>query len=115
MSQATMSGVINGVDVERLGQTVQAVQQNPSLGTSEFRAVIDGSAADTIDQRSRGSLAQVKRIQAGRSRSSSMPTSRTYCSGRIKEQIRWRVRPPCVSRLPDDFAGLPCCSARHFY
>ena len=39
MSQATMSGLINGVDVERLGQTVQAVQQNPSLGTSEFRAV----------------------------------------------------------------------------
>lgn len=39
MSQATMSGVINGVDVERLGQTVQAVQQNPSLGTSQFRAI----------------------------------------------------------------------------
>lgn len=39
MSQATMSGVINGVDVERLGQTVHAVQQNPSLGTSQFRAV----------------------------------------------------------------------------
>lgn len=39
MSQATMSTVINGVDVERLGQTVQAVQQNPSLGTSQFRAV----------------------------------------------------------------------------
>jgi uncharacterized OsmC-like protein len=34
-----MSTVINGVDVERLGQTVQAVQQNPSLGTSQFRAV----------------------------------------------------------------------------
>jgi len=39
MSQTTMSGVINGVDVERLGQTVQAVQQNPSLGASQFRAV----------------------------------------------------------------------------
>lgn len=39
MSQATMSGVINGVDVERLGQTVQAVQQNPNLGASQFRAV----------------------------------------------------------------------------
>ena len=39
MSQATMSGLINGVDVERLGQTVQAVQQNPGLGTSQFRAV----------------------------------------------------------------------------
>jgi hypothetical protein len=39
MSQATLSTVINGVDVERLGQTVQAVQQNPSLGTSQFRAV----------------------------------------------------------------------------
>ncbi len=39
MSQATMGRVINGVDVERLGQTVQAVQQNPSLGTSQFRAV----------------------------------------------------------------------------
>lgn len=39
MSQATMSGLINGVDVERFGQTVQAVQQNPGLGTSQFRAV----------------------------------------------------------------------------
>ena len=39
MSQATMCGLINGVDVERLGQTVQAVQQNPGLGTSQFRAV----------------------------------------------------------------------------
>lgn len=39
MSQATMSGVINGVDVERLGQTLQAVQQNPSFGISQFRAV----------------------------------------------------------------------------
>lgn len=39
MSQVTMSGMINGVDVERLGQTVQAVQQNPGLGASQFRAV----------------------------------------------------------------------------
>jgi uncharacterized OsmC-like protein len=39
MSQATMSGVINGVDVARLGQTVQAVRQNPTLGTSQFRAI----------------------------------------------------------------------------
>ncbi|HBH78702.1 MAG TPA: hypothetical protein DDY39_02640 [Nitrospira sp.] len=39
MSQATMSGLVNGVDVERLGQTVQAVQQHPSLGASQFRAV----------------------------------------------------------------------------
>jgi uncharacterized OsmC-like protein len=39
MSQATMSGVINGVDVDRLGQTIHALQQNPSLGTSQFRAV----------------------------------------------------------------------------
>jgi uncharacterized OsmC-like protein len=31
--------MINGVDVERLEQTVQAVQQDPSLGTSQFRAV----------------------------------------------------------------------------
>lgn len=38
MSQATVSGVINGVDVDRLGQTIQAVQQNPSLGVSQFRA-----------------------------------------------------------------------------
>jgi uncharacterized OsmC-like protein len=34
-----MSGVINGVDVARLGQTVQAVRQNPTLGTSQFRAI----------------------------------------------------------------------------
>ena len=39
MSQTTMSGVINGVDTDRLGQTIQAIQQNPDLGTSQFRAV----------------------------------------------------------------------------
>lgn len=38
MSQATMSGVINGVDVDRLGTTIQAVQQNTSLATFRFRA-----------------------------------------------------------------------------
>ena len=38
MSQATMSGVINGVDVDRLGTTIQAVQQNTTLATFRFRA-----------------------------------------------------------------------------
>jgi uncharacterized OsmC-like protein len=38
MSQATISRVINGVDVERLGETVKAIQQSPSLATSQFRA-----------------------------------------------------------------------------
>ena len=39
MSQTTMNRVINGVDVDRLGQTIQAIQQNPGLGASQFRAV----------------------------------------------------------------------------
>jgi uncharacterized OsmC-like protein len=39
MSQATITRIINGVEVERLGRTVQAVQQNPHLGASQFRAV----------------------------------------------------------------------------
>ncbi|MBX3300949.1 MAG: OsmC family protein [Nitrospira sp.] len=34
-----MNGVINGVDVERLGQTVQAIQKDPVLAKSQFRAV----------------------------------------------------------------------------
>jgi uncharacterized OsmC-like protein len=38
MSEATISGVINGVDVDRLGQTIQAIQQNPGLSQSQFRA-----------------------------------------------------------------------------
>jgi uncharacterized OsmC-like protein len=38
MSQATITRVINGVDVDRLGATIQAVQQNPSLATFQFRA-----------------------------------------------------------------------------
>jgi len=38
MSQTTMSGVINGVDVDRMGATIQAVQNNPSLATFQFRA-----------------------------------------------------------------------------
>ncbi len=39
MSQATMSGVMNGVDVERLGQTITAVQKDPGLAKSQFRAI----------------------------------------------------------------------------
>jgi uncharacterized OsmC-like protein len=38
MSHTTMTNTINGVDVERLGATVQAIQQNPGLATSQFRA-----------------------------------------------------------------------------
>lgn len=38
MSQATMSGTINGVDVERMGATVQAVQHNRALAGFHFRA-----------------------------------------------------------------------------
>jgi len=38
MSQATMTGVINGVDVDRIGATIRAVQENTSLGTFQFRA-----------------------------------------------------------------------------
>ncbi len=38
MSQATISGIINGVDVDRLGETVRAIQKNPGLATSQFRA-----------------------------------------------------------------------------
>lgn len=38
MSQTTMSGVINGVDVDRMGTTIQAIRHNPSLATFQFRA-----------------------------------------------------------------------------
>ncbi|WP_455377226.1 OsmC family protein [Petrachloros mirabilis] len=38
MPQTTISGIINGVDVDRLGGTMQAIQENPSLGKSQFRA-----------------------------------------------------------------------------
>jgi uncharacterized OsmC-like protein len=38
MSQATISGVINGVNVDRLGETIDAIQKDPSLATSQFRA-----------------------------------------------------------------------------
>ncbi|HEY5627611.1 MAG TPA: OsmC family protein [Nitrospira sp.] len=38
MSQATINGVINGVNVDRLGETVAAIQKTPALATSQFRA-----------------------------------------------------------------------------
>ena len=38
MSQATMSGVINGVDVSRLSATIEAVQNDHNLATFRFRA-----------------------------------------------------------------------------
>jgi uncharacterized OsmC-like protein len=39
MSQATMAGVINGVNLERMGATVQAVRQNASLARFQLRAL----------------------------------------------------------------------------
>jgi uncharacterized OsmC-like protein len=39
MSQGTIGRTMNGVDVARLGQTVAAVQQHPSLAAFQFRAV----------------------------------------------------------------------------
>ncbi len=38
MSQAIMGTTINGVDVERMGATVQAVQKNHDLAAFKFRA-----------------------------------------------------------------------------
>ena len=38
MSQATISGAINGVNVDRMGGMIQTVQQNPDLATFQFRA-----------------------------------------------------------------------------
>lgn len=35
----TITNVINGVDVERLGETIGAIRQDPSLAPSQFRAV----------------------------------------------------------------------------
>lgn len=37
MSQSIVSQTVNGVDVARLGQTVEAVRQQPSLATFQFR------------------------------------------------------------------------------
>ena len=39
MSQDTVNRMVNGVDVARLGQTVEAVQREPSLAACQFRAV----------------------------------------------------------------------------
>lgn len=38
MSQANIGGVINGVDVDRLGHTIHAIQKDSSLAVAKFRA-----------------------------------------------------------------------------
>ncbi|HET9961052.1 MAG TPA: OsmC family protein [Nitrospiraceae bacterium] len=38
MSQATFSTIVNGVNVDRLGETVQAITSQPALGRGQFRA-----------------------------------------------------------------------------
>ncbi len=46
MSQTTIHEIINGVDVGRIGETVEAVRRTPSVATFQFRAAnqwIDGS------------------------------------------------------------------------
>ena len=61
MSQATISGVINGVDVDRLGATIQAVQQNTSLATFQIpRKESMDRRAGTIARPSRASTARAQ-------------------------------------------------------
>ena len=38
MSQATITEVINGVNVDRMGGMIRTLQENPELGTFQFRA-----------------------------------------------------------------------------
>ena len=38
MSQATMTAIINGVNVDRLGGMIKTVQQNPNMATFQCRA-----------------------------------------------------------------------------
>lgn len=38
MSQAILNGVVNGVDINRMGATIEAVQKTPSLAAFQFRA-----------------------------------------------------------------------------
>ena len=38
MPQATMSGVINGVNIDRLGGMIHTVQQSPNMASFRFRA-----------------------------------------------------------------------------
>lgn len=38
MSQAILNGIVNGVDINRMGATIEAVQKNPSLAAFQFRA-----------------------------------------------------------------------------
>lgn len=38
MSQAAISGVINGVNVDRLGETIGAIRKDSGLAVSQFRA-----------------------------------------------------------------------------
>ena len=38
MLQVVMNGVVNGVDVDRMGTTIQAIQQNTGLAAFRFRA-----------------------------------------------------------------------------
>lgn len=37
MATVTINGVVNGVNVEQMGATIQAVQQNPGLAAFQFR------------------------------------------------------------------------------
>ncbi|MES4785356.1 MAG: hypothetical protein C4294_05510, partial [Nitrospiraceae bacterium] len=39
MAQTAIDGVINGVDVERMGNTIQAINGNPGLAKFQFRAL----------------------------------------------------------------------------
>ncbi len=97
MSQATMSGVMNGVDVERLGQTIQAVRKDPGLARSQFRAVnrwiSDGHNRSTIK-----GFYGAGQEDTTRTKPFELDADEPHVlSGRIRARIRWSL---CSTRWP---------------
>ena len=92
------AAVINGLDVTAMGETVKALQGDPTLARFEFRARnTAGSRAARTGRPSRTSSAQAARISPAASRSPSPTASRRYCSAAT------RARTPsssCCTRLP---------------
>jgi len=80
----------NGVDVTQLGQTVEAIQNDPTLAIFTFRATNDWLGGGHSRTQVKGSGAPARRTSPAPSPSSSSATSPRSCSGATTPRTRSR-------------------------
>jgi hypothetical protein len=87
----------NGIDVDQLLATIEAMKDDPAVGTFTFRASSRWQEGTTLARSGGGSSTPARRTRPGMRHSSSRATSRRCCWAETRAQTPWS----CYCRRSD--------------